>query len=223
MSENNKTKWVKKTVSDNKYLATMLEFGSSNYERHANWFLRHRDIGIKYQAIILTVEFSILGISFQLDAVYPKYLVCSGLYMLGIFSVILAYTSCRSCTKSFIASLENALLVTKVAWAMGLADRVAVKEIPESNPPVSEDSMLYINRYWKDSCIHQTKNDKKEITTTKQFVDVHIKDKDTTLFLGALMIKLFCAGAIITAVAGSIVIYISKSNGLVYLSQGGGF
>jgi hypothetical protein len=194
--------WIRISKPGNTYLPDMLAFASANYGRHTDWFLRHCDTGLRNLAAVLTAEFGIASLYFANKGA-PKVFVVPILLLLVLLAIILAEAACSSCHNAFRASLENVLLVTKVAWAMGLANAVSVQEIPNEKdlPPVRNDPMLYVTRYWETA---------KDHTKTEEFVDAHLKARNNTYFWAKVTIRIFCAGAVLVGLFAAIAIIASK-------------
>jgi hypothetical protein len=190
--------WLRISKTENTHLSDMLSFGSANYGRHTEWFLRHRDTGLRNLAAVLAAEFTITSIYFANKGA-PKVFVVPILLLLVLLAIILAEAACSSCHNAFRASLENALLVTKVAWAMGLANAVSVPEIPNENehPPVPKDLTLYVPRYLSTAQKH---------ATTEKFVDAHLRARNNTYFWAKVTIRIFCAGAVLVGLLAAIAI-----------------
>ncbi len=151
----------------------MLTYARQNYASHTDWYLRHRDTGLKMLGVVLVANFTIGSLFF--DHKLNAYLSLSALAILSFLSLILSNLSVKSCKQAYIAALENALLVTKTAWAMGFAQPIPIdKNISPNIPcPVREDEYLYVPRYIKDGI--NAKN-------TEAFVGLHSSKKGTTFF-----------------------------------------
>ncbi|MCT2533839.1 hypothetical protein N2488_11655 [SAR92 clade bacterium H231] len=195
---NDTAKWIDSSKGNNNYLPNLLDFAASNYGRHTDWFLKHRDTGLKNLALILTAEFTVLGLHFTKTG-FPKFLVCLSLVLLSAFSILIAYSACQSCKNAFKASLESALLVTKTAWAMGLVGAVSLEKTSTLLPPVPDDEMLYTKRYWEDALPPKS-------NTTEDFVDWNMRNRRSTYFWGNLTLFLFSLTSVITTSIGMIAV-----------------
>ena len=115
--------WVCPAETNNPYLSDLLSFAAGNYRAQTDFFLRHRDIGIRNLALVVTGEFAVIGFHFANGKV-PVFLTSLVLLFLAVSGYALAESAWRSCKRSFVACLECAVLVTKTIWAMGLTTRV---------------------------------------------------------------------------------------------------
>jgi hypothetical protein len=197
--------WTRISKPENIYLPDILDFASANYGRHTDWFLRHRDTGIRNLAAVLTAEFAVTSIYFS-DKGADKGFVVTILFLLVLLAIILAIAACCSCYRAFRASLENAVFVTKIAWAMGLANPVSIPEISKENekelPPVSQDPTLYVPKYLRTA---------QKYKSTDEFVKAHL-NAINTYFWAKITIGVFCAGAVVLGlVAGYSVLFIHMS------------
>ncbi len=192
--------WAQSSDSSNKHLAEMLRFGSDNYERQTDWFLRHRDTGVRNLAAILTAEVGITTLHFATPRV-PDWPTALILLLLAALAIPLSVSACRCCTRSFRASLESAMLVTKAAWAMGLTDRVSLA--PQSHgllpPPAPNDTTFYVPRYCRDA-----RQD--GVHTTDAFVDVHLSAAGSTYRWAKRTIRIFLLSAMGTGAGAAIMV-----------------
>ena len=151
----------------------MLSYARQNYASHTDWYLRHRDTGLKMLGVVLVANFTVGSLYF--DHKLNGFLSLSALAIISLLSLVLTNLSVKACKQAYRASLENALLVTKTAWAMGFAQPIAVnKTISEATPcPAKGDKYLYVPRYIEDGM----KAENSEI-----FISHHISKKGTTFF-----------------------------------------
>jgi hypothetical protein len=190
--------WVCKGASCDNKLPHLLSFAAGNYGRHTEWFLRHVDVGIRNLGAVLTAEFAVISLHFA-NVRVPWLVTSPMLILLALIAILLATSALNSCRRSFAALLENALLVTKTVWAMGLAGGVPFPS-GDSDPawrPVPEDPCLYVPRYLKDATGH---------STTEAFVEHHLRNKKNTYSWGKLTICVFCAAAVGIGLVGACLI-----------------
>jgi hypothetical protein len=151
----------------------MLAYARQNYASHTDWYLRHRDTGLKMLGVVLVANFTIGSLYY--DHKLNAYLSLIALIILSILSLLLSNLSVKSCKQAYVAALENALLVTKTAWAMGFAHPIAIDDNYKRNTPcpAKEDEYLYVPRYIKDAI---------KAENTDAFVNLHSSKKGTTFF-----------------------------------------
>jgi len=168
-------KWCKGKGEVSQYLPNLLDFASKNYERHTNWFLKHRDTALTQLTALITAEIVIRQF---LDP--GKNSIQLIFILLSIFSFILAGSGHRSCNRCFRASLENALLINKIIWIMGLSNKVNVNFDPDDiiNAPAADDETFFVERYVTDSY-----NSK----TTKEYLKKHLINKGKTTYFWGLV------------------------------------
>jgi hypothetical protein len=144
--------------SDN--LPDLLNLASNSYQKHTEWYLRHRDTTLKQLAVIMTAELVFVKLFYDSSASWV--LIVPALSFLIILSSILAHAGAKSCYQAFQAAMENVLLINKIVWAMGLGDKVHIDQVhtEASIIPVLKDQTLYVPRYLKDSS---------QFDTTEQF------------------------------------------------------
>lgn len=164
--------WARPSEADDTdSLSHMLSYARQNYASHTDWYLRHRDTGIKILGIVLGANLTIAGLYF--DRKLHFWLTVSALAILGILSLMLTRLAVRSCRQSYQAAMENALLVSKTAWAMGFGQSVPVesKFLKTGKCPVRADYSLYVPRYLKEA---------QEAESTDEFVSHQIRKRGTT-------------------------------------------
>ena len=162
--------WAHIGDSESPHLQALLEYATSHYARHTDWFLRHRDIGISTLATILTAESAVGGLYLS-DTIEPE-VALSVISMLTLLSIPLALLPISACARSFRAALEHAALVAKIMWALGLVEHVPVNDaLAHGKVPLEHDSSLYIPRYHADAT---------ESRTTREYVETHLRRRGTT-------------------------------------------
>lgn len=154
-------------------LHQVMRYAQANYARHTDWFLRHRDAGIKILVFLLSADFAITSLYFA--GKVAGVLAMVGLAVVGLLSVALTWLAVISCRQSYGAALEHALLVSKTAWAMGWCSPIAVeRQSPEDSAvPAASDKSIYVPRYIEDAT---------KASTTGEFVSRHTKKRFTTYF-----------------------------------------
>ncbi len=166
--------WAQPSTADmSNEVREMLSYARQNYACHTDWYLRHRDAGIKLLGVALIANFTIGSLYF--DHKLNPYLAVTALAVLAVLSIALASLAVRSCRQAYSAALEHALLVSKTGWAMGLAQSINISEaISQSGAcPAREDKSLYVPRYIKDAV---------DATDTETFVRNQISKRGTTYF-----------------------------------------
>ena len=179
------TKWVKEgdgTVPD---LDSFLSFAGNNFGKHFDWHLKHREAGVRMLTFLLTAEFAIVGFyystGFRIEVAY------FGLAILSFLSIVLTFLSIISCHQSYKASLENALLTTKILWLKGLTKTMTVKskDLDWSQCPVRDDETLYVPRYLKDAKNRLTTDDF-TAHNMKKWSNAYFATKSSLFILGVL-------------------------------------
>jgi hypothetical protein len=135
-------------------LKPLLDYAHAHYVSHADSFLRHKDSGIKTLAAVLTAEFGILGLAFSGFAFTRPILsalAIAGLLLLGLITPFLNKLAVQNCTRSYRAALEQAAMVTKIVWAMGLAEQIPISPHAVGDCPFPMDDGLYVPRYLDDA------------------------------------------------------------------------
>lgn len=188
-------KWALETEESNSNLSHLLDFASENYGRHTDWFLKHKDTGIKTLAVILTAE--ITTISIYIANHLNNLITIFILIILSFLSFLLRNYAINSCRRSYRAALENALLITKTLWAMGLTKPIKVKstDVDLNKCPVPEDETPYVPRYLNDAAKHKI---------TQNFVDYHLSEPDTTCYDAIRTIRIFGGVVLLTGIMGLI-------------------
>jgi hypothetical protein len=190
--------WAQPSDSNNQYLPEMLKWGSDSYLRQTNWFLHHRDTGLRNLAAVLTGEFAVISLH-AANAGVPDGPTVFILLFLGVLAVLLGFSASKSCGRSFRASLESVMLVTKTMWTMGLMDKVSLAENEFQGPPVPRDSTFYVPRFCCDAR-------QPGIDTTGAFVDTHLNTWGTTYWWAKLTIWMFGVGAVVAGFAGAFMV-----------------
>lgn len=174
MCEHETPRWAKVSEStQTQGLSDLLSYARHNYASHTDWYLRHRETGIKTIGVIIAATFTVGSLSFdkELDA----HLASLALGILAVLSIVMPALAIRSCHQAYRASLESALLATKAIWAMGLAGKIGVPSdvLLSERPPAVGDRYLYVTRYIKDASRSRT---------TKSFVRESMTKCGTTYF-----------------------------------------
>ena len=192
-------KWARKSDSSNSELGSLLEFSYLNYHKQTDWYLRHKDTGNKNLAAIFAAEFALTGIHYS-NEVLPHFLIIISLYFLAVLAPVLAFSSYKSCRKSYMASLESALQITKTIWAMGLTTDVLVDRnaIGKSDCPAQKDDSLYVPRFLNDAL---------EAETTEKFKEKNFGNIDNTYFWGNVTLFFFAlTGTLLGALTATFII-----------------
>ncbi len=192
-----KSKWAVEAEEFSTNLSDLLAFASANYGKHTDWFLRHKDTGIKILAVLLTAELTVT--SLYLTRHFHDLVTMFTLIILSLLSIILTAYSLISCRQSYKASLENALLITKTLWAMGLtkAVKVKTKEVDFSKCPVHNDETPYVPRYLNDAVEKEDSN---------SFINHHLSKRGTTYYAAKCTIIIFGIIVFLTGIGSTIAI-----------------
>jgi hypothetical protein len=186
-------------------LGKLLDYASAGYSRHTDWFVRHRDIGLQQLAGLLAAE--LLLLRFFQD-VQPRQLSGVALILLGLLSLLLGQSSAASCSRAFRASLEHAVLISKIVWALTNGATCKVALSPDSaNTPVPSDRTLFVPRYLRDA---------QQFPTTEEYVAYHMglagpsaKQVRNTHFWARVALWSFALAAFSTGVVSGAVILLS--------------
>jgi hypothetical protein len=188
--------WAASGPQDNPYLPNLLSLASTNYAKQTDWFLHHRESGIRNLGAILFAESTLMSF-YKSSSGLPMPVFVAVLVMLGSAAPAFTWLAVRSCRRSFGAAMENALMMAKVAWAMGAARIVIARQCGDRFPAASDES-LYVPR-WLDDC-HAS-------PTTQAFREDHLKSLNNTygmtkivlimLGVGATGIGLLCAAFVL--------------------------
>jgi 4-amino-4-deoxy-L-arabinose transferase-like glycosyltransferase len=194
--------WCSLAESSSAQLPDLLKFATANYGRHTDWFLKHRDIGMRNLAVVLTAEFAVASIHYTSEKI-PEEITAALLAFLALTALLLALSAWRSCRNSYAASLETAVLVTKIVWAMGLTSKVeiAATQVDKSHCPVPKDPYLYVPRYLDDAEQH---------LSTEDFVRHHLSGHRNTFFWAKVTIAIFCLGALVMGIATACAVVIAS-------------
>lgn len=163
--------WAIRTERPNENLPALLSSSTTAYANHLDWFHKHKDSGTKLLGAVVAAEFAISGLGLT-DKV-PSGLVAPFLIVLAVSAPLLAWIAVRNCQSSYRASLEHAMLTSKLVWAMGLVSDVAVGR-PGGTPPAPSDTTLWVRRFYEHTC---------EAKTIDDYVDTWLSRRWTTLFL----------------------------------------
>jgi hypothetical protein len=178
-----KTNWAIKGDSSESNLQSTLSLAITNYSNHTNWFLQHKEMGIKYLIVIVTAELAFAKFFYTTEFPF-RLLIIFILFILAFVSIAFMFFALKNCYQSYQAALENVLLITKTLWAMGLTDPVSVdsKKVNFIKSPVWKDETPYVPRYLEDALKHEK---------TKDFVKYNMDKKNTTYFWARLIIIFF--------------------------------
>jgi hypothetical protein len=184
--------------TSNNELNNLLTYARENYGKHTEWFLRHKDMGLKSLAVVLTGEITIT--SFCLSDKFPDIITIVTLLILSFLSVIITFYGIINCKASYKASLENAILCTKTIWAMGLAKPIEIdaQNVDFTNCPVREDNTPYIPRFLDDAA---------KQPTTDKFIEYHLSRRGTTYFTAKWTIICFGVVGLCTGLGSALMIY----------------
>jgi hypothetical protein len=179
-------------------LGQVIRYAQEHYARHTDWYLRHRDTGIKTLVILLTADFTIAGLYFA-DKVSGLLATC-GLGVVGFLSIVLTWLAVMSCRQAYRSSVEHALLVSKAAWALGWCSPITVDQkcVKYQAAPMSADESLYVPRYIKDA---------KPDLSTEEFVQQCIRRRGTTYFATKWTLFLIGGVAFVIAIGITVAIY----------------
>jgi len=151
-------------------LLPLLGYARDHYRGHIDWFLRHKEAGIRTLGSILTAQVGVVGLFFA--GRFNRWVTLGALALTTLLAFPLTRLAVLSCTKAFRAALEHALLLTKILWAMGLTDAVSVQRTLLGSCPAAEDRTLFPPRYLADARCFET---------TDRFVEHNLRKRDTTL------------------------------------------
>lgn len=188
-------RWVRPSKKSNPYLRDNLKNHVDGYYSEAQLFLAHKNGGIKNLAGILAAEFAVVSLAYS-NANAPKGFSVIALLFLAMTSVILAWSAVQSCRRSYAASLQNVVAVSKTLWAMGLMSAVKVNAsvLDTDHCPVPNDSSLTSTWKLRDACNHKTTDD---------YVAHHLNQKVNTYFGAWVTIWLFCVSAVVFGLYGA--------------------
>ena len=173
-------------------LTPLLDYARNQYASHTDWYLRHKESGINTLGAVLTAEFALLGVYFS--GGLHRSVTLIALLSLAVLAVPLARLALLNCKKSFQASLEHALLVTKVVWAMGLAGKVYVPPHTPNDRPARADEHIYVDRYLRDAL---------RARTTSQFVTENLDKRDSTYHATRTILVLMASAAVVAGLIGA--------------------
>ena len=196
--DHNQPKWAIKGESTKKDLSILLNHATTNYGKHTDWFVRHKEFGVKILAVILTAEVTITGFYFTKDL--PSITAIAPLIILSILSPILAYYSIVSCRQAYKASLENALLSTKALWAMGVTKPIIVNpnEVDFDKCPVPNDETPYVPRFLEFAV---------KYNNSQEFIEKNLVNKGNTFYTAKLITQIFGAIGFLTGIGATIVVF----------------
>ncbi len=177
-----------------------LDYALRGYNNHTDWFQRHRDSAVRQLGLILGAELAIL----RLFSDFNGLAVIGGisLILLAVVSPILGLAGVKSCTRSYIASIEHAAMASKSLWALFPERMITISSL-ESNPPLKNDEYLSVPRYISDA---------QRFDSTKEYVSYHLGESipgkerkyKNTLFWARLVISALGASSFILGVIGGI-------------------
>lgn len=139
--------WYQIGESENTHLPALLTVASDNYVQQTEWFLRHRDTGIRHLMAILAAESTITGLYFTTHKQIPLVIISIVLGCMMFLAVLFALYAIRSCERSYRASLEHCMLMAKITWALGLHANVVIKNDRCGKCPAPDDPFLYVPRF----------------------------------------------------------------------------
>lgn len=198
--------WARVANESSDHLDKMLSLAVNNYGKQTDWFLHHRDTGIKHLGAVLTAQVSMTSITLS-TTIMPAWLGVTTLLFLGVLGPFLATSAIRSARSSYSASIEYAVLITKSLWALGIAGVVDVKKshIDTEKQPAANDVVFYIER-------HVNNHTSTSEHTTNQIVDKVLMSQHNTFSWAKRVLTMFAAAVVIIAIVGSIAV-VAKISG----------
>lgn len=116
--------------------------------------LQHRESGIRDVGAILFGESTLMSF-YKSSSGLPMLVFVALLVMLGRAAPAFTWLAIRSCRRSFGAAIENAVMMAKVAWAMGAA-QVVISDQCGADFPAGKDASPYAPRWLSDCHKSQT-------------------------------------------------------------------
>ena len=199
------TQWARSAKQPAEHLETMLSLALTNYGKQTNWFLHHRDTGIKHLGVMLAAQVSVISLALPNNTV-PAWVAITTLLFLGIIGPCLARSAILSAKSSYRASIEYAVLTTKSLWALGLTGIVDVQEAgsDRNKLPAAKDKTFYIGRHIEN---HSSRD-----CTTEDIVDDLLFNRDNTFYRAKYVLIIFAVAVVALAIVGTITILSKTAN-----------
>ncbi len=194
--------WARPSDKPTRDLGLLLDYARSHYVSHTDWFLRHKESGINTLGVVLTAEFAILGFYFAGNL--HRIVALAGLFLLASLTLPLTKLALLSCKKAFQAALEHALLITKIVWAMGWAEKVAVDQYQSGDCPAQKDESLYVERYLQDA---RGKDEDRGKIDTEKFIRNNLRKTDSTYYATRITLILMGTAAAVVGLGGMIAVF----------------
>ena len=105
------------------HLLALLASTESAFKNHTDWFLGHKERGIRRLGVLIASQITVTGFYFRDQELYPEWLVVAVLLSMALIAITLALSTLHSCTRSYLAAMEQGMLKNKVVWALGLSSQ----------------------------------------------------------------------------------------------------
>ena len=131
------------------HLLALLASTEAAYKNQTDWFLGHKESGIRRLGVLIASEITVTGFYLRDQELYPQWLVVAVLLSMVLIAIALALSTLHSCTRSYLAAMEQGMLKNKVVWALGLSGPVILPNDQKGRAPCPApgDSGLYVPRY----------------------------------------------------------------------------
>lgn len=195
--------WARESIESSDHLDKMLVFASSNYAKQTDWFLHHRDTGIRHLGLVLAAQTSIAGACLYTPPLISKWLGIATILFLGFTGPFLAISAIKSAKRSYKAAIEYAVLATKSLWALGLMGIINVEQkcFESSITPAMKDPYFYVKRHVTNHCLPKGES-------TDQIVEGVLKDTGNTFYWTWQILVLFGGGVFSLGFVGAYAIFI---------------
>ena len=201
-----KMKWAveKKGESSTCDYQSLLLHAKDLYIQQTRWFLHHEQVTIRNLATLLTAEFAITGSIFTVAKESLPYAIiaCIALIILAYLSQTLATYGIKSCRKAYMASLEYAMMKSKIAWLMGITTPITVNSLNFQACPAPDDGSLYIPRHLNA--------ENANYNTTNNYVKEILARDDNTYYHSKKKIGFFKTLGILLGLGSTILIILAK-------------
>ena len=153
--------------------------------RHTDWFLHHKERGVKNLGALIAAELAIIAFYFTHTAELQSINRIVGLVLLlaGLLGIPLVRLAITSATRSFQAAMECISLASKCLWAMGLTARLTLNpdSVDTKNIPAPEDLTPFVPRYTGQEASEDEETTKSptRCATTKEFVSQQLQARNT--------------------------------------------
>ncbi len=196
---NNPVKWIAAGGQDTNPsdLNCLLDLSSNNFWKNYDWFLKHRDVGIRMLSFLITAEFTILGLHYSDKLSFE--IVVFALITVSLLAVVLTILAVANCSRSFHATLENAVTVSKILWVKGLTKPVPMDltSVDVSSAPVPDDITPHVPRYLEDA---------QKRRSTEEFVSQNKRKRTNTFFITVVSLIVIGGIAFAIGVAGLVMV-----------------